>query len=187
MEASVSVTELLRAWSGGDETVLDRLIPLVERELRQLAARHMRRERPNHTLQTTGLMNEAYIRLTQQHDVTWQNRSHFFAIASRVMRRVLIDHAKARQSKKRGGGQVQISLAESSLATTTDFESLLALDEALGRLEELDPIKGQVVEMRHFGGLTVEETASVLKVAPITVLRHWSFAKAWLQNELGPS
>lgn len=186
MEASVSVTELLRAWSGGDETVLDRLIPLVERELRQLAARHMRRERPNHTLQTTGLMNEAYIRLTQQHDVTWQNRSHFFAIASRVMRRVLIDHAKARQSKKRGGGQVQISLAESSLATTTDFESLLALDEALGRLEELDPIKVRWWKCAT-SGLTVEETASVLKVAPITVMRHWSFAKAWLQNETGPS
>ncbi|CAN5450861.1 sigma-70 family RNA polymerase sigma factor [soil metagenome] len=184
MSAPTTITELLRAWNSGDDNALDQLIPLVEKELRRIAARQMRGERENHTLQTTALVNEAFMRLVKQDGVSWQNRSHFFAIASQVMRRVLLDHAKSRRSLKRGAAPLQIELSEHSLISESDLDSLIALDEALLRLEAFDPVKSRIVVMRHFGGLSVEETAEVLGVAPVTVMRHWSLAKAWLRREL---
>ncbi len=184
MSAPTKITELLRAWNSGDEFALDALIPIVENELRRLAARQMRSERPDHTLQTTGLINEAYMLLKRQNGVEWQNRSHFFAVAAQIMRRVLLDYAKARQCKKRGGGGIQVDLTEHSAIARPDIETIIELDEALKRLEELDPVKSRVVELRHFGGLSVEESAEVLGVAPVTVMRHWRFAKAWLHREL---
>lgn len=177
-------TDLLRAWNEGEESALDQLIPLVERELRQIATRSMRRERPNHTLQTTALVNEAYLRLIKQDDVRWQNRSHFFAIASRIMRRILLDFAKAKRTQKRGGIGIQVELDDALFISKIDIESIIAIDEALEHLNEFDPIKCRIVEMRHFGGLSVEETAEVLGLAPVTIMRHWRLAKAWLETEL---
>ena len=183
MSESATITELLRAWSSGDNAAGDELMPLIERELHQLAARHMNRERGNHTLQTTALVNEAYLRLAKQNETQWQNRAHFFAIASRIMRRVLLDYAKSRQTKKRDG--IAVELTSDQAGSTVNMETIIALDEALKRLEEFDALKSRIVEMRHFGGLSVDETAEVLKLAPITVMRHWRVAKAWLQKELG--
>lgn len=179
-----SVTGLLMAWKSGDESALEAVMPLVENELRRIAARHMRGERPNHTLQTTALVNEAYMRLVKQDDVEWHSRAHFYAIASRIMRRILIDHAKAQQRKKRGGKAVQIELTDVVLKSTTDIETILELDEALERLSDFDPLKCRIVEMRHFGGMSVQETAEVLGLAEVTVMRHWSMAKAWLRREI---
>jgi RNA polymerase sigma factor (TIGR02999 family) len=178
------VTQLLIAWRNGDQTALDRLIPLVYGELRRLAKRHMRGERTDHTLQTSALINEAYLRLIDYKDVQWQNRNHFFAIAAQAMRRVLVDHARGRNYAKRGGREHRISLEDApNIALELDSE-LIALDDALQDLSEKFPRKCRVVELRYFGGLSVEETAEILEVAPVTVMREWSSAKAWLYRAI---
>jgi RNA polymerase sigma factor (TIGR02999 family) len=180
------VTELLLAWSQGDETALDKLIPMVHGELRRLAKRYMAHERPGHTLQTTALINEAYLRLVNSKNVRWQNRAHFFAVSAQLMRRILVDFARSRNYQKRGGGALQVSLVEALESTDERGADLIALDDALSALAELDPRKSQVVELRFFGGLSVEETAEVLKVSPDTVMRDWKMAKVWLLREMSP-
>lgn len=184
MANSHEITDLLIAWNEGDEESLDLLMPLVERELRKIAAAFMRREDTHHTLQTDALVNEAYLKLVDQRQVSWQNRAHFFALAATIMRRVLIDHAKSNGRYKRGGEAVHVDIADVAVAVPGVDEDLIALDQALTKLAKFDPEKSRIVEMRHFGGLSVEETASVLGIAPITVMRHWSLAKAWLKREL---
>ncbi len=181
---SRQVTRLLLAWAGGDEPALEQLIPLVHGELRRLARRHMRHERPDHTLQTTALINEAYVRLVDVRQVRWQDRAHFFAMAARLMRRILIDHARSRRYLKRGGGARTLSLDEAPDIAGAQRTDLVALDDALNALETVDPRKSQVIELRFFGGLSVQETADVLKVSPDTVMRDWRLAKAWLLREL---
>jgi RNA polymerase sigma factor (TIGR02999 family) len=179
------VTRLLVAWGDGDKAALDLLMPLVHAELRRLARHYMSRERPGHTLQSTALVNEAYLRLVEQEGMRWENRAHFFGIAARLMRQILVEHARGRQAAKRGGGQYRLSLSRiDRLASAPDVD-LLALDEALGRLEALDPQKSRIVELRYFGGLGIEETAEVIGVSPATVKRDWSMARAWLRRELG--
>ena len=178
------VTLLLRAWGDGSKEALDRLAPLVYRELRQIAGRMMAAERPNHTLQATALVNEAYLRLVDAREVNWQDRAHFFAICARAMRQILVDHARTRGSAKRGGDQVVIELDDALAAGTSPEANLLELDDALNRLAQLDPRKSQVVELRFFGGLSLEETAEVLKTSPRTVKRDWQLARAWLYREL---
>lgn len=178
------VTELLLEWRGGDESALERLIPLVYRELRTLARRCLHRERPGHTLQTTGLVNEAYLRLVRSSRVQWRDRAHFFAVAAQLMRRVLVDEARKRNYQKRGGGETRVDLAEAQIAATERPVDLLALDEALHALTEYSPRKGRVVEMRFFGGLTIEETAAVLDVSIDVVKREWRTAKLWLLRAL---
>jgi RNA polymerase sigma-70 factor, ECF subfamily len=180
---SGDVSNLLRAWSDGDREALERLIPVVYDEMHRLARHYMRRERPGHSLQTTALVNEAYIRLVDYRGMQWQNRAHFFAVAAQLMRRILVENAR-RHNLKRGGGTQHISLEEVAVIADDRSGDLVALDGAMKKLERLDPRKVQVVEMRYFGGLSVEETAEVLKVSPITVLRDWSTAKAWLYREL---
>jgi len=175
--------QLLREWSKGDRTALDRLMPLVYEELRQLARRYMATERPGHTLQTTALIHEAYLRLIDQQEAP-QNRAHFFAIAAQAMRRVLLDHARTRDAAKRGGGSPKTSLEEAELPSQEQAEELVALDQALRALEAVDPRKSQVVELRYFGGMSVDETAEVLEVAPVTVMRDWKLAKAWILRHL---
>jgi RNA polymerase sigma-70 factor (ECF subfamily) len=179
------ISELLVAWGGGDESALHRLMPLVYDELRRLAHRYMSRERPGHTLQTTALVNEAFLRLVNWREVRWQNRAHFFAVAAQMMRRILVDFARDRQYLKRGGGALRVSLDEAAAFTECRGADLVALDEALTALAELDRRKGQVVEMRFFGGLSVKEVAEVLKVSAETVMRDWRLAKVWLLRELG--
>jgi RNA polymerase sigma factor (TIGR02999 family) len=181
---SSNITQLLIAWCEGDPKALGSLMPLVERELHRLARHYMRRENPGHTLQTTALVNEAYLRLVDQKNVRWQNRAHFFGIAAQIMRRILLNYARDRHRDKRGGHAVQVSLSEVAVMSEEKSAELIALDEALGRLAVIDERKARVVELRYFGGLSVEETAEVLKVAPITVIRHWNMAKAWLAREL---
>ena len=182
--AAANTTTLLLAWGRGDETALDQLIPLVHDELRRLARRHMAGERPGHTLQATALVNEAYLRLIEVNQVRWQNRAHFFAMASRVMRRILVDAARARGYQKRGGGAETVSLDEALLVSGEPRQDLIALDDALSALAAFDLRKGQVVEMRFFGGLSVEETAEALHVSADTVMRDWRLAKVWLVREL---
>jgi RNA polymerase sigma factor (TIGR02999 family) len=177
------MTQLLAAWSEGDPSALDKLAPLVYAELHHLARRYMRRERPDHTLQTTALVNEAYVRLIDQRDVRWQNRAHFFAIAAQMMRRILIDHARKRASAKGGGGG-KLSLEEAAMLSDERAAELVALDEALERLAEIDERKSKIVEMRFFGGLSVEEIANVIGVSPDTITREWRRAKAWLHREI---
>ena len=179
------VTQLLQEWSGGDREALDRLLPLVYEELRQQAARHLRRERPGHTLQTTALVHEAYLRLVGQREVRWQNRAHFFAICAQLMRRILTDHARRRLAAKRGGSQLRLTLDEASDSAGEGGVDILAVDEALTKLSAIDPQQGRVVELRFFSGLSVEETAEVLGVSARTVKRDWSVAKAWLHREIG--
>jgi len=179
------VTELLLDWSNGNQAALDKLTPLVYEELHRLAHHHMRRERDDHTLQTSALVNEAYLRLINQRDVRWQNRAHFFSIASRLMRRILVDHARSHQYVKRGGGALKVSLDETALVSQDRAAELIALDEALTSLAAFDERKCQVVEMRFFAGMSVEETAEALNVSAITVKRDWSTAKAWLYREIG--
>lgn len=179
------ITQLLIAWGDGDQSALEELAPLVHSELHRLAHHYMSREGPGHTLQTSALINEAYVRLINWKNVRWQNRSHFFAVSAQLMRRILVDFARDRQYLKRGGGALQVSLAEAAALTVERSHDLLALDEALTALTDLDPRKGQMVEMRFFGGLTVEEVAEVLKVSEETVVRDWRFAKVWLLRELG--
>jgi RNA polymerase sigma-70 factor, ECF subfamily len=181
--SSQGVTQLLRAWSLGDETALEALIPLVYRELRQRAHGYMRRERPGHTLQTTALINEVYLRLAGS-NVEWESRNQFFAIAARMMRRILVDHARTRRSLKRGGEGRAVSLDEEQLAAGQPDRDLVSLDDALDALATLDPRKVRVVELRFFGGLSVEETAGVLRVSTQTVLRDWKLAKVWLLREM---
>jgi RNA polymerase sigma factor (TIGR02999 family) len=177
------ITGLLLAWRGGDEAALSRLIPLVEQELHRIAQRFMAGERLGHSLQPTALVNEAYLRLIKVQKVDWQNRAHFLAMAARLMRRILVDSARARRNQKRGGG-VRITVDEGLLVTGDEPPDLVALDDALQVLEKLDARRSQVIELRFFGGLTVEETAVVLKVAPDTVMRDSRLAKAWLAREL---
>ena len=177
------VSRLLRAWSEGDRAALDRLTSLVYDELRRLARRYMRGERPGHSLQTTALVNEAYMRLVDYKRMQWQNRAHFFAVSSQLMRRILVDHAR-RHNRKRGGGVQHVSLEETAMVGDDEAADLVALDDAMDALARIDHRKVQVVEMRFFGGLSVEETAEVLKVSPVTVMRDWSIAKAWLYREL---
>ncbi|MFZ0062927.1 MAG: sigma-70 family RNA polymerase sigma factor [Pyrinomonadaceae bacterium] len=179
------ITGLLVAWGEGDESALERLIPLVYDELRRLAHRYMRGERPGHTLQTTALVNEAYLRLVAWKDVQWENRAHFFAVSAQMMRRILVDFARDRQYLKRGAGAIQVSLGEAAAITECRTSDLVALDEALTSLFEVDRRKGQVVEMRFFGGLSVKEVAEVLKVSDETVMRDWRLSKVWLLRELG--
>jgi len=179
------ISELLVAWGGCDESALDRLMPLVYDELRRLAHRYMSHERPGHTLQTTALVNEAYLRLVNWREARWQNRAHFFAVAAQMMRRILVDFARDRQYLKRGGGALRVSLDKAASFTKSRSEDLVALDEALAALAEVDRRKGRVVEMRFFGGLSVKEVAEVLKVSEETVMRDWRLAKVWLLRELG--
>ena len=178
------VSQLLLDWSNGNQAALDRLTPLVYEELHRLAHRHMRLERPNHTLQTTALVNEAYVRLVDQRNLHWKNRAHFFSIASRLMRRILVDLARAHNRAKRGGGALQVSLDEAAMVSSERAAELVALDEALTTLAAIDQRKSQVVELRFFGGMSVEETAEALRVSPITIKREWSTAKAWLYREI---
>ena len=182
-----SATALLVAWGRGDQAAFDKLLPLVYEELRRLARRHMGRERPDHTLQATALINEAYLRLIDVRQMQWQNRGHFFAMAARVMRRVLVEMARARRSQKRGGSARRVSLDEALLVTQDPSLDLVALDDALQTLAEVDPRKSQVVEMRFFGGLSVEETAETLQVSGDTVMRDWRLAKVWLMREIKSS
>ena len=174
---------LLRAWSEGDQSALERLAPIVYDELHRLAGRYMKRERPGHSLQTTALVDEAYMRLVDYKRMEWQNRAHFFAVSAQVIRRILVEHAR-RHNLKRGGGIQHVSLEETAVVGDSRSADLVALDDAMKRLARLDPRKEQVIEMRFFGGLSVEETAEVLKVSPVTVMRDWSTAKAWLYREL---
>lgn len=177
------VTRLLVDWGNGDQAALDELIPLVHDELRRLARSYMRRESQSHTLQTSALVNEAYLRLVNQKSVQWQNRAHFFGVAAQLMRRILVDHARSRSRAKRGGGAQMVSLSEQAVISKEVVE-VIALDEALNNLAELDPRKSQIVEMKFFGGLTNEEVAEVLKVTSRTVEREWRKAKAWLHRAI---
>ena len=180
---NAEVSGLLRAWSEGDRAALDRLTPIVYDELRRLASRYMRGERTGHSLQTTALVNEAYMRLVDYKSMQWQNRAHFFAVSAQLMRRILVEHAR-RHNLKRGGGVQHVSFEDTAEVSGDRAADLGALDDALDALARIDPRKVQVVEMRLFGGLSVEETAEVLKVSPVTVMRDWSTAKAWLYREL---
>jgi RNA polymerase sigma factor (TIGR02999 family) len=181
------VTELLLAWSQGDRGALDALVPHLQHELRRLARRHLAGERAGHSLQPTALVNEAYLRLVGLHSMPWQNRAQFFAIAARLMRNILVDHARSRRYQKRGGGAKQITLIEGLVASPARGTDLVALDDALNALSQLDPRRARVVELRFFGGLTIEETAAALKVSPETVMRDWKLAKSWLMRELEKS
>ena len=174
------VTQLLAAWGNGDPSARDKLFPLVHAELRRIAGRQMSHERPGHTLQATALVNEAYLKLAGQEGFEWQNRAHFFGVCAQVMRHILIDHARAHARDKRGGGAVQVSLEDAVVIIGEPPEHLLALDEALKTLERVDPQKGKLVELRYFGGLSIEETAEVLNISPRTVRREWRRSKAWL-------
>ena len=178
------VTQLLKDWSGGDEGAFGKLILLLQPELHRLAQHYMSRERAGHTLQTTALLNKAYLRIVDDPARNWQNRTHFIAATAQIMRRIMVDHARERRSLKRGGGSLKVSLDEVALVTESRSEELLALDEALERLAAQDPRKSQIVELRYFGGLTVEETAAFLKLSDRTVKREWRMAKAWLYAAL---
>ncbi len=182
--SSNEVTQLLVAWSNGDSSARDALMPLVHDELRRLAHRYMGRERGNHTLQTSALVNEAYLRLIDQKDVHWQNRAHFFGIAAQIMRRILVDYARKRAFAKRGGKMQAVSFDEAMIVSPERAAEVVALDDALNGLAELDQRKSQIIELRFFGGLSIEETAEVLGVSAGTVMRDWTFAKAWLRREI---
>jgi RNA polymerase sigma factor (TIGR02999 family) len=180
------VTALLQAWGNGDQAALQALLPLVEQELHRLARHHMRGERPGHTLQPTALVNEAYLRLVEVAHVRWQNRAHFLAVAARMMRRILVDQARAKGYQKRGGRAPLVPLDDVDVAAPAPATDVVALHDALDTLAGVDARKAQVVELRYFGGLTVEETAEVVGVSPETVMRDWKFAKVWLLRELSP-
>jgi RNA polymerase sigma factor (TIGR02999 family) len=181
--AAEDISTLLRAWSDGDQSALERLTPVVYGELHRLARRYMKGERSGHSLQTTALVNEAYMRLVDYERMQWQNRAHFFAVSAKLMRRILVEHAR-RHNLKRGGGVQHVSLDHAALVDSDQDADLVALDDAMNGLARIDPRKVQVVEMRFFGGLSVEETAEVLKVSPVTVKRDWRAARAWLYREL---
>ena len=184
MSASGEVTVLLSAWREGDQKALEKLIPIVYGDLRRIAARYMRSENDGHTLQATALVHEAYLRLMRERDRTWENRAHFFGVAAQIMRNLLVDHARAAARTKRGGGAGEIHLDAAATLSTVDPEDLLALDDALRRLTEVDPRASRIVELRYFVGLTTEEIAEVIGASGRTVKRDWSTAKAWLRAEL---
>jgi RNA polymerase sigma-70 factor (ECF subfamily) len=179
------VTRLLQDWSQGNDAALEELLPLVHQELRRLARRYMFGERPGRTLQTTALVNEAYLKLVNSRQVNWQNRAHFFAVSAQLMRRILVDYARARGYQKRGGGVPKVTLDEAMMGPQEKGHDLVELDDALKTLAGVDPRKSKVVELRFFGGLSIEETAEVLKVSPDTVHRDWRLARAWLAREMG--
>ena len=179
------ITQLLLKWSGGDSSAREELMPLVYDELRRLAAKYLRRERVNHTLQPTALVNEAYLRLIDQQKVRWQNRAQFFGLAARLMRNILVDHARSHQAAKRGGQHYSVSLSRADRVSEKPEIDLVALHETLERLAANDQQKGRIVELRFFGGLTIEETAEVLEISHATVERDWKLARAWLRRELG--
>jgi RNA polymerase sigma factor (TIGR02999 family) len=176
------VTQLLVAWGDGDTAALDQLMPLVYEELHRLAHQYMSRERSGHTLQTSALVNEAYLRLVNQNRAHWQNRAHFFGIAAQLMRRILVDYARRGRYAKRGGDARQVSLDEAMIVSEERAADVAALDDALNSLAEIDPRKSRIVELRFFGGLSIEETAEVLAVSPATIMRDWTLAKAWLRR-----
>jgi RNA polymerase sigma factor (TIGR02999 family) len=178
------VTQLLLDWSKGDLSAVDKLMPLIDEELRRLAHRYMSRERVGHTLQTTALVNEAFLRLVNRKNLQWQNRAHFFGLAAQVMRTILVDHARSHASAKRGGGARNLELDEALVVSQQKASEVVALDEALKQLALIDLRQSRIVELRFFGGLTVEEAAEVLDVSPVTIKREWSTAKAWLYHEL---
>jgi RNA polymerase sigma-70 factor, ECF subfamily len=178
------ITQLLTNWGQGDETVLERLVPLVYPELRRMARRQMARENPNHTLQTSALINEAYLKLVDRQGTDWQNRAHFFAVAAQVMRHILIDHARRRLYDKRGGGAQHLALEEAEIISDERTAELLVLDEALRTLTNLDARRSQIVELKFFGGLNAEEIAEVMSISPATVQREWRAAKAWLRHTM---
>jgi RNA polymerase sigma factor (TIGR02999 family) len=178
------VTQLLVQWSNGNQHAFEKLVPLVYDELRRLAGRYLRRERSDHTLQSTSLVHEAYLRLIDQRQVKWQNRAHFFGVAAQIIRRILVDHARAHQAAKRGGGAFKLTLDEALAASDSRDINLMALDECLNALAEMDPQQARIVELRFFAGLTIEDTAEVLGISPATVKRDWAMAKAWLFREL---
>ena len=185
MNQSEQITVLLQEWSGGKREALDELLPLVYDELHKQARRYLRRERQDHTLQTTALIHEAYLKLIDQKNVDWQNRTHFFAIAAQMMRRILVDHARTKHRDKRGGDDVKLPLDEAILLVVNEKNvDLMALDEALNRLEKIDEQQTRVVELRYFSGLSLEETAEALKISRATAARDWAMAKAWLHREL---
>jgi RNA polymerase sigma factor (TIGR02999 family) len=184
---SAQITGLLRAWTGGDQAALEQLTPLVYEELRRMARRHMRDRAPGSTLQPTALVNEVYLRLAGIGGLSWQNRAHFFAVSANIMRRILVDSARARFTEKRGGGIVKVDLHESLDGIPDRASELVALDEALAALEKMDERKARVIELRFFGGLSVEETAEVLQISPRSVMRDWNLARAWLMRELDAS
>ena len=179
-----NITQMLVEWGNGDKEALDRLIPIVYEELRRQAARFLRRERPGHTLQTTALIHEAYLKLIDQKHMHWQNRAQFFGIAAQLMRRILVDHARGKQAGKRGGDDVKLQLDEALIVGQSKDVNLVALDEALNRLAQLDEQQGRIVELRYFSGLSIEETAEALGISPATVKRDWALAKAWLRREI---
>jgi RNA polymerase sigma-70 factor (ECF subfamily) len=184
LSSQKEVTQLLGAWSGGDERALEKLIPLLQPELHRLAHHYMSRERAGHTLQTTALLDEAYLLLVDHNKRDWQNRTHFVAAAAQLMRRIMVDHARERHALKRGAGALKVTLDEAAAVTGTRSEDLLALDDALERLAAQDRRKSQIVELRYFGGLTVDETSEFLKLSQRTVEREWNMAKAWLYRAL---
>ena len=184
MPSNPDVTMLLQAWRGGDSQALERLVPLVRTEIHRLAGRHMKRERPGHVLQTTALVNEAYLRLIDWKGVSWQNRAHFLGVAAQLMRHILVDFARKRPLAEGEQEAVHVSLDEARLLAPEKSAEVIAVDDALKALATFDPRKSQIVELRYFGGLSVEETAEVLELAPITVMREWNKAKAWLYREL---
>ena len=179
-----NITGLLAAWGKGDETSLDELFPMVEQELRRISHNFMRRENPNHTLQTTALINEAFIELSRQHSLNLQDRQHFFALSAQIMRRILVKYARDRACAKRGGNVRHVSLENVELLTEEKSIELIALDEALKKLSKIDPVKSRIVELRYFGGLTMEEIGRILGLATITIAVHWRLAKAWLRREI---
>lgn len=180
------VTALLLQWRSGDKTALDKLTPLVYEELRRLAHGYIKRERPDHTLQTTALVHEAYLRLVDQEDIRWQNRAHFFAVSAQVMRHILVDYARKSRSRKRGGSAQRVSLDEGAIVSRERASELVELDDALQRLAESHPRRSKLVELRYFAGLNNQDAAEVLKISEATVERDWRFAKAWLYRELHP-
>jgi RNA polymerase sigma-70 factor, ECF subfamily len=180
------VTQLLIAWTNGDQVARDQLISVVYEELHRLARRYMRQESPGHTLQTSALVNEAFLRLVDQRNVHWQNRAHFFGIAAQMMRRILVDYARSSSSGKRGGGERALSLDDGLIVSKERSAEVVAVHEALEQLAKFDPRKSQIVELRFFGGLTIDETAEVLGVSPGTVMADWTMAKAWLRREISP-
>ena len=187
MSDAHSVTQLLEQWNHGDREALDKLMPLIYEELRKMAKRYMSQQNPGHTLQTTALIHEAYLRMVKQKEKHFQNRAHFFGVAAQAMRHILVDYARTRHTAKRGGGIRPVSLEEAALVTPERASELVAFDEALKELEELSQRQSRVVELRYFGGLSVEETATVLKVSPETVMRDWTMAKTWLHRALKPA
>ena len=185
-QTRADVTRLLVLWTGGNQQAMEDLLPLVYDELRKLARRYLQRERPGHTLQSTALVHKAYLRMIDQHDVSWQGRAHFFGIAAQMMRRILVDHARGRDAAKRGAGACKLTLDEDLLAPAERDINLVALDQALDTLSKLDSQQGRIVELRFFAGLSIEETAEVLKISPATVKRDWAMAKAFLSRQLKP-